>query len=308
VASKPKPDAGQTGPALGLPQDTLSAKELQALYKVTARQLKVSPQLRNLFQKAWNEQWNQARWDSELEQLPWFRNHQASVRQYLLTRAEGGADWDAKKKDAFEFVRSTAMNVGVNLTNEQLWDLADQSLMLGWGEAGQDYELKRAIAEMPSKDGEFGGDIQKNADTLQAAALANGVKYDPSWFTAAGKSVAAGLSQPDYWLGQIKEQAKSKFPVFAEQIDQGMSVSDLLSPYKNLMQEEWEVAANNIPVDDPSLLQAVQFDDKGQQKMENLGEFQLRLRRDPRWRETSKAKNKFANAGSMIAEMFGVMG
>lgn len=307
MASNPKTKA-QKGVATGLAQDRLTRKQLRALYGYTARQLRVNPQLFGLFQRAYDEQWDQARFDSEVEQLDWYRQNQASVREYALLAAEGGADFEAKKTDTYEFVRRTAMQMGVNLTNEQLADLTDDTMMFGWGESGQEYELKRAIADMPAM-GAYGGDIQKNADSLYSLALANGVRYDDSWFTSAGKSIASGLSNPDDWEADIREQAAGKFAVFADKIRAGMNLTDLISPWRRMMADEWELAEDSISLDDPTLLSAVGgVDDKGNPVTMNLGDFQRTLRKDPRWMNTDKAQNSVTSITSEVMRMFGLRG
>ena len=295
------------GAALGLAQDRLNKKQLRNLYNITYRQLQVDPSLFRLFQQAYDEQWDQNRWDSEIEQLPWYRQNKASVRQYMMAQAEGGADWQAKKDETYEFVRRTSMEMGVNLSADQLEDLTDQTLMFGWGESGQEYQLKRAIVEQPG-EGKYGGDIRMNAQTLQALALANGVKYDPGWYESAGKSVAAGLSNPEDWETQIREQAAQKFSAFAPQIMAGQNVTDLVSPYRNLMAEEWEINPNEINLEDPTLLSAFGYDDKGVQAPMNLGDFTRMLRKDPRWMNTDKAQNKVSSITNDVLQMFGIRG
>lgn len=305
ASEKPKP---QEGVATGLAQDRLTKKKLRSLYGYTARQLRVNPQLFKLFQQAYDEQWDQARFESEVEQLPWYRKNQASVREYLLLEAEGGADFQAKQKDSFEFVRRTSMEMGVNLSNAQLQELAEDSMMFGWGESGQDYELRRAIVDLEPQ-GEYGGDIRKNADTLYALALANGVKYDDSWFTSAAKSLASGLSNPEDWENDIREQAASRFPIFGDKIRAGMNVSDLVSPWRRMMADEWEIAESDISLNDQTLLSAIGgVDEKGNPKAMNLGEFQRALRKDPRWMETDRAQNQVSGIASEVMRMFGLRG
>lgn len=307
MASNPKTKA-QEGVATGLKQDRLTKKQLRALYGYTARQLRVNPQLFGLFQKAYDEQWDQARFDSEVEQLDWYRQTQASAREFLLLQAEGGADFAAKQNDTFEFVRRTAMQMGKNLNNQQLADLTEDTMMFGWGEPGQDYELRRAIVDLPD-DGQYGGDIRKNADNLYALALANGVRYDDNWFTSAGKSIAAGLSMAEDYENDIREQAAGLYSVFADKIRAGMNVIDLVSPWRKRMADEWEIDEDSIRLDDPTLLSAIgRVDDKGNPSVMNIGEFQRVLRKDPRWLETDKAQNEITGVTSQVMQMFGLRG
>lgn len=306
ASRKPAAAAQNTGTATGLAQDQLTRAELRAEYGVTARQLKVSDDLFNLFQRAFEGQWAKERFDSELEQTAWYRKNAAPMRNYLLLKAAGGADWTAKVKDTQEAIRQQAMAMGVNLNAEDIAGLATQSMMYGWGEKGQEYELQRAIAEIPSRDGEYGGDIAKNADMLRATALANGVKLDEQWYQSKAKSIASGLSLPADAERQVREFAAQKTPGFAEEIMAGQDLTALVSPWRRMMADEWEMSETAIPLDDPTLMSAIGgFDEQGKPVKENLGEFGVRLRKDPRWLTTTAGQNKQISAMSGVLKMFG---
>lgn len=297
----------QTGAATGLTQDRLTKKELRSTYNITARQLQVDDDLFDLFQKAFDGQWTKERFDSELEQTEWYRKNAAPMREYLLLQAEGGADWDAKVLDTQEAVRRTAMKMGVNLSSADIAELADDSMMFGWGENGQEYELQRAIAERPSQGGEYGGDIQMNADNLVAIARANNVKLDGQWFVSKGKSIAAGLSLPEDAEREIRELAAQKTPGFANQIMAGEDLDVLVSPWRRMMMDEWELAEDAITLDDPMLQKAIGgVNDDGSPQFANLGDFQIALRKDPRWLQTAAGQNKTTSAFSDVLKMFGM--
>ncbi len=303
-----KAQAGPNGgmPATGATQDRLNRKELRAEYKYTAAQLRVDKGLFDLFQKAFAGQWNKERFDSEVEQLDWYRTNKASLREYMLLKANGGADWDEKRNDSYEAVRQTAMRQGVNLSEDDLWDLAEQSMMHGWGSPGQEYELARAINERQSVGGVYGGDIAGNADNLKAVALANNVKLDANWYISKGKSIAAGLSLAEDVEREIREMAAQKVPAFGDRIRAGEDLDTLVSPWRRMMAEEWELADTAITLDDPMLTAAFGgFDEKGNPKIEDLGSFQTRLRKDPRWKTTAKGQNTSIDSYAGVLKMFG---
>ena len=301
------PNGKNAAPATGLAPDRLNRAQLRSLYGFTARQLKIDDELFDLFQKAWKGQWDEARFDSEVEQLDWYRKNKASLREYQLLAAEGGADFLAKTQDAQEFVRNTAMMLGRRLSVEQIASLAEDSMMQGWGEPGQDYELKRAIMDEPEAEGEdFGGTIEEYQQALRTVALANGVKLDEAWINTKAKSAASGLSLIQDAETEVREMAAQKVPGFAQQILAGQNLDALVSPWRRMMAEEWEMADTQIMLDDPTLLAAYgSFDEKGNPQMEDLGSFQMRLRKDPRWLVTAQGQNKTIDAYSGILKMFG---
>jgi hypothetical protein len=303
AGAKPKP-AHTAAPATGLPQDKLS---LRQLYGYTRRQLMVDDGLFDLFQRAWEGQWAKEKFEAEVERLDWFKKNKASVREYQLLAAKGGADFTEKQADAQEFVRQTAMNMGRTLSPEEIQSLAEDSLINGWGESGQDFELKRAIIDLPDKEGEdYGGTIEDNMMRLRATALANGVKIDEKWMMGKAKSAASGLSLIEDADMELREMAAQKVPAFANQIRAGQDLDALISPWRRMMAEEWELSDTAIGMDDPMLMQAIGgYDQSGQPKMEDLGSFQTRLRQDPRWKVTAQGQNKSIDSYSGILKMFG---
>lgn len=301
------PNAPGAAPATGLEPDKLNRRQLKSLYGFTARQLRVDQGLFDLFQKAWKGQWDKARFDSEVEKLDWYRKNKASIREYQLLSAEGGADFMEKQRDSQEFVRRTAMEMGRDLSPEEIQSLAEDSMLQGWGENGQDFELKRAIVDIPEEPNEdFGGTIEDNMMTLRKTALANGVKIDDKWMLGKAKSAASGLSLIQDSEMELREMAAQKVPAFANQIRSGQDLDALISPWRRMMADEWELSDTQVMLDDPMLMQAVGgYDKQGQPQMEDLGSFQTRLRKDPRWKTTAQGQNKTIDAYSGILKMFG---
>lgn len=307
-AKKTPPKKGQV---TGLRRDRLNRGQLQALYGITAAQLKIDDELYGVFETAWREGWEgetgRARFWAALEQTNWWQNNSKSVRDYLfLAATPESADFQELQTESYEAVRRRAMQLGKNLSEDQIRNLAEQNLMLGWGEQGRQVFLDRAIIDAPS-DGVYGGDIRLTADNLRALARANGVSYDEGWFNGAAKSIASQLSQGDYWERQIREQAANTFPVFGEQIRMGLNVQDIASPYVRAMSELWELNPAEIRLDDPTLLGALtNYDDKGNPRAMNLGEFRTMLRKDPRWMNTIQAQNEISSVATRVLNMFGL--
>lgn len=302
-----------------LAPDRLSKKDLKALYGVTARKLAVDKEIADLFKRAFDEQWTQARWDSELENTNWYRTNSASMRTYLMAAADPtNADFIEKKKDTYEFVRRAATQEGVALTAAQINDLTEDTMMNGWGEPGQEYELQRAIlaltpggfegeSEVDTTD--YAGEIGVSADSLAALAAANGVEFSQGWYNSAAKSVQSGLTDATFWEDKIRQEAASTFPVFQDQIKMGVNVADIASPYIRTMSELWEINPADIKLNDNTLLGALtNYDEKGNPRAMNLGAFRDQLRKDPRWLETDKAQNEIAGIASGVMKMFGLVG
>lgn len=287
--------------------DRLNQSQLQALYGVTAAQLAVDDDLFTVFQKAFEGQWDKARFWSELEQTDWWRRNSKSMRSYLLAAADpSNVDFQNLQEDSREYVLQTALEIGLSLDDADIEDLATQSLMFGWGDPAQKYELERAILNKKPKD-KYTGTISNVSQNLKALAQANGIQYNDKWYTDAAMSVAGKRSRPDFWEQKIRQQAASMFPVFADQIEAGLNVYDIAQPYIRTMAEEWDLNMNAITLNDPTLLKGLSnYSDKGNPYAMNLGDFRRMLRNDPRWMETDKAQNEIGSMASQVLKMFGI--
>ncbi len=313
MASNPPTGKGRGQEVTGLKMDKLSKPQLRALYGVTARQMNIDPEFKQIFDDAWKEQWQgevgKARFQARLEQTDWWRQNSKPVRDYLFLAADPeSADFMALENDSKEYVRQTAMRLGVPVDDATLDELATTSLMQGWGEKGQEFKLEQALVGKPAT-GAYTGDIKATADSLKAIALANGVEMSENYFQSAAKSVASKGSQPDYWENQIREQAASKFPVFGEQIRLGVNVADLASGYVRTMAETLELNPATINLNDPTILGALtNFNDQGKPYAMNLGEFKQKLRERPEYMMTDQAQNNVTSIASGVMKMFGLRG
>lgn len=313
MASKEEDKKKKKDEVAGWDPDTLNLQDLRRISERVFRILGRDPDIVELFENAFAGEYEGAggkeRFWSDMENMDWWNRHSSQVRRYVILSADPeNRDFIRQQEDSREFVRRQAMQIGMNLSDEQLNELAEESLMYGWGEQGQEYRLREAIMGMEPQ-GEYGGDIAANAEALKTLALANGVKYDEDWYLSAGKSIASDASTPEEWQRQIRDLAASKFPVFSDQIQAGVSVRQLASPYIQTMAEVWELNPASITLDDPTLMGALSsYDDKGNPKSVGLGDFMRQLRRDPRWMDTDAAQNEITGVAAGVMQMFGMMG
>lgn len=323
MASEPtKPGRKSRGNAqalTGLNKDKITPEVMAALFGYTKAQMDVDPDFRKLFDLAVENNWQgevgKANFIAALQNTNWYKTNSKSMRDYLLAAADPtNLDFVEKRKDSYEYVRQTAQSLGVGLDQKALDELTTQSMMFGWGDPSNAYELQRSILNNYTPAGEedqtdYFGDVGANADKLQALAYANGVEYNEGWYNSAAKSIASGLSSEDYWTQKIRQEAGSTFPVFKDQLAMGMNVSDIASPYLKSMSELLEINPAEIKLNDPTIMGALtNYDEKGNPRAMSLGAFRDQLRKDPRWMETDKAQNEIAGITGSVMKMFGLVG
>jgi hypothetical protein len=103
-------------------------------------------------------------------------------------------------------------------------------------------------------------------------------------------------------INLINMQAKTYFPALADKIDKGYTVKQLLTPYIN--------ARANILEEDPDTIDVKNLSDvaKDPKSLMNLYDYEISLRKDPKWRFTKNAQDSISNVARSIASTFGLMG
>lgn len=307
----PKNPRSDKGRAQRTP-DPLSREELAKDYGYALKVLYSDTELAKLFETAVSEGWNNNRFQAELRNTNWFQTNNEFARTAWVAERMGGADWEASLQDARARVRQEAVAVGADLTDQEAESLARQYIYGGWRDPARTQFLAEALSkeiQVFPEGRTFRGSSGNLVDDLKALATSNGLQYTDDWYLGAAKSVASNLSTADDWIGDIREQAASLYPIYSDRIRSGMSASDLASPYINMMANEFEMNPADITLTDPYVKQALMgIDDKGNPKPMSLWEFQKKLRNDPRWLNTTKAGNEVATVVNDVLQAFGMRG
>ena len=269
------------------------------------------PELTGLFKLAVERQWTPDEFAAKLHGSQWWHDNNEYARNYLTAKAAGGADFASMQETARTQVQAAATSVGRKLTDGELNVLADRYMSEGWGASGRQQLMLTALSQditLPPSGILQGaaGDLQ---ESLKAIAVANGLTYNDSYYLSAAKSVESGLSTEDDWKREIRAQASSMYPVWADKINAGMNISDLSSGYVNKMAQTLEIDPNSINLNDPYLRQAFGAKDaQGNPTVMSMWEFEQKLRQDPRFMQTKQAQDEMFSTGNAILQMFGLAG
>jgi hypothetical protein len=136
--------------------------------------------------------------------------------------------------------------------------------------------------------------------TLKNAYADNGIPINTK---SLGSLVADSLSNPEKLkanLNLINLQAKTYFPALADKIDSGYTVKQLLTPYLNTRANILEEDADTI---DLKQLQGVAKDPKG---LMGLYDYEVSLRKDPKWKTTKNALDTMSTLARDMTKMFGL--
>ena len=292
-------------------KDRLDRAELEASYKSAVGIIYAVPELQQLFEDALNSEWTAASVKAAVQSSDWYRANNEYFRTAWAKASIGGADWTATQETARLAVQAAATAKGRTLTAAELEANTQRYIYEGWGEVGRQQLLNDALAVglTTGTDGFMAGAAGDLQQTLKDVANRNGLPLSQGYYESAAKSVASGLTTENDWIRDLRAQAASLWPSYADKINAGVDVGDLASGYVNTMANTLEINASEISLNDPSIREALSsFDDKGNPLPMGLWDFQNKLRNDPRWMNTKQATDSISETANTVLEMFGLRG
>ena len=144
------------------------------------------------------------------------------------------------------------------------------------------------------------GNFGLTLTTLKNAYADNGL---PINIQSLSKIATESTLNPDTLkanINLINMQAKTYFPALADKIDKGFTVKQLLTPYINTRANILEEDPDSVDV---SALKSVASDPKG---LMGLYDYEISLRKDPKWRYTKNAQDSLSGLARDMTKMFGL--
>ena len=175
-----------------------------------------------------------------------------------------------------------------NILNKYLKQYASQKITLA--------NSGNALALASLQKGNFG----ITYTTLKNAYYDNGLPVNQQ---ALGQDTIEASLNPERQksiLNLINLQAKTYFPALSDKIDAGYTVRQLLTPYINTRANILEEDATSV---DLKQLQSVAKDPKG---LMGLYDYEVSLRKDPKWKTTKNALDTMSGLARDMTKMFGL--
>jgi hypothetical protein len=159
----------------------------------------------------------------------------------------------------------------------------------------------------------FGGNILSAMEGAKQYAYSMGISYDQKRLDEFGRSLFLGQTTQADIEKNIRAEASSAFPVYADLINKGVTMDSISSAYKQSMANILEINPNAIDLNDPTLRRAMQG--MGTSKANGevqiaipLWQFENELRQDVRWQYTNNAREQSYNMVNQVLSDFGVKG
>lgn len=288
-------------------QVPMTPEELAASYGWAYGFLNSNPELKKLFGDAVDDTWTAEKFQAELRDTKWWKKTSDTAREAQVLEKTDPATWQAKLAATSIQIKQLAAQVGASIPESKMKSIVNQVLRTGLEEDGIRNILGGYVKF--TKDGTMKGEAGMHEFTMKQFAAANGVSIGDQALKNQAQLIVKKMATTQDFESQIREQAKSAFPGFADQLDAGVTMKDIAGPYEQMMAKELELPTNPSGLNDRlirSALNGVSSD--GKPTGLSLTDFQSQLRNDPRWRQTSGAQDQTMNVGAQVLRDMGLLG
>lgn len=159
----------------------------------------------------------------------------------------------------------------------------------------------------PIITGITGGNASTTRGNLASLNADYGTGYSQSWLDTAATSIGSGATTEQFWSDSMRKQAADSNPAWADQINAGMTLKQISSPYVNAYSNILGIDPAGITMNDTLLKQGLQGKDPTKPAAMPLWEFEKQVRQDPRWATSKDAMDSLSNTGSTILRQWGLM-
>lgn len=285
----------------------MTPEELAASYGWAYGFLEGQPELKKLFGEAVSGSWSTSKFQAELRDTKWWKTTSSTAREAEVLRKTDPATYQANVAAATVQVQQLAAQMGAAIPANKLRSVVDSVIRTGMDENALRGVLGNYITF--TKNGTLKGEAGMHQYTIKQYAANNGIELSDQAIKNQAALVVKKLATTQDFESQIREQAKSLFPGYSEQLDAGISVKDIAAPYEQMMSKELELPTPPQGVKDPVIRQALNgMSSDGKPTGLSLSDFQRVLRNDPRWKQTQSAQDQIMEVSSSVLRSMGLIG
>lgn len=286
-------------------KDKIDQDEIEQEYGLSYALFQAFPELKELLHKAVGQTWSASRFQVELRQTEWFKKHSDIWRQNIALKYSDPTSYKERFGNSLTAVENLAGAYGARLSKHAAHRIAERALLLGWSED----QIRDVLAGhvLPSQAGHYNGQLAPIEDQLRSTALRNGVRIEDKQLKNWMRNIVRGNSSQEQYETFIRGIAAQTFKAYAPQIQGGMDVADVASPYVQSMAELLELNPGGIDLYDPTLRRALSYtNEKGEAVPLSISAFEDSLRQDKRWAKTKQAKEQAQGYAVAIAKAWGL--
>ena len=288
--------------------------------------LETIPELNAVYQKVRNSdgsfKYDAATIATMINDTDWYRLNGPTVAQKLIDRIKGGENAYREGVNEFRLIVSkTATDLGLDATDpgisQYLAALGENAYLHNW----TPQQLEGVITSNPEivkriKGGLYSAQTQDVADWAQTMGMTltagDRTNFTQRLMGLTDKNGVRVRSTVDDIKAEIRKNTATKYGVFADQINAGVTLWDLTSNYRQKAADLLEVDPDTIRWDDPlfkdgKIFQSVDPKDPSKIIARPLWEAAKMIKADERWQYTKNADETYMNYGKAMLTKFGMV-
>lgn len=282
----------------------LDLSQLRSQYPLVAALVTAVPELQNIYNQAVTGTWSTDKFIAALQNSNWWATHSDSARQVFAQMKADPASYNQQVTNLEANLRQMAASLGAGATPQQIQALAVDALMGGYDTNQNVLRQKFAQYVQPVSGIHFGGDAGNYEDQLRQAMRDLGVQLPEDQLDTQIRQIVSGQQTVQGVNAQLRTQSASMYPAYSSQINSGMNLSDIASPYIGRAQQLLETGVGSVNIDTPMIKSALQYTQQGVPTAMPLGDFEKQVRSDPRWLSTDNAQDSImSNAHRVLVDM-----
>jgi hypothetical protein len=259
--------------------------------------------LMKLLNQAVKGNYTAAKFTAALKNTTWYKHNSSTSQQYEFLKTTSPANFRQQQQQMFAQVQDKAGSLGASLSGSTMARVADNAMRYGWN----DSQLQNTLSQyVKVSHGIYRGTAGNDIATVQATAYKNGINLSKATVQNWAQSIAAGNNTAEAFQRQVRQMAKSLAPGYAKELDSGMDLQDIVSPYIEAKAKLLETNPADIDMFDPQIRKAVSGVTKdGKPASQSLWQFEQQIRQSPAWLKTQNAQDSIMSVAHGVLQDFG---
>jgi hypothetical protein len=327
--------AGSTGgtggtkkptPPVTPPNSADAMVALEAKYGVQASLVDSDPSLKALFKEAQTKGYTAAEFKSQFLNTDWAKSRSDSAQQAETARLESPGTYTQAYEGMRNYLARLAVSMGENLTPADLGgaydpakgrqnNLVEAALDLQWGNGLDETKMRNLILGKSKLNtalpgGEAGGYMSQLKSLANDYGMNSLTTNNSQWLQDNAQSILLGKKDINTVKQEVIDQAKLNYKPYANQLDAGVTLRGIATPYLNTISNLLEVPAESIDLSSPTgygkmVSNALMGSDPTNPTPMTLNAFETQVKQDPRWASTDNARDTVMGGVGGLLKLLG---
>lgn len=284
----------------------LDRSELAQQYGFALAFLKSDKSLWSLFNDAVKNDWEPDKFVAKLKTTQWYKKNGESARQYELLKHTDRASWQQQLTALQSQIMDRASQLGAVVNGTTASRIAQNAMKFGWNDSQVQDTLSQYVRAV---NGVYGGSTGNSIDSIKSTAYRNGIRMSKATEQRWAEQLASGSQSAEWFQQHIRKLATSLAPGYADQLNAGLDLQDIVSPFVESKAKLLEMDPADIDLFDKDIRAAVSGTTKdGKPATKSLWQFEQDIRGSSAWLKTQNAQDSVMSTAKKVLADFGFQG